>query len=135
MKLEITTPGKLVYSGEAELVLIPGEEGEFGVLEGHAAVISNLKTGIIEIHPANSDNSSEAEVTKIIVEGGLAEVNPDECSVLATKTHNPEDLVVEDIQKAINEAEAEKNTAESEFDIKMADETIDLNNKILALIK
>ena len=135
MKLEITTPGKLVYSGEAELVLIPGEEGEFGVLEGHAAVISNLKTGIIEIHPANSDNSAEAEVTKIIVEGGLAEVNPDECSVLATKTHNPEDLVVEDIQKAINEAEAEKNTAESEFDIKMADETIDLNNKILALIK
>jgi F-type H+-transporting ATPase subunit epsilon len=72
---ELTSPEKLVFSGEVEHVVVPGAEGEFGVLADHAPLIAMLRPGILTIVGANA--------RRFVVRGGFAEVNPKGLTVLA----------------------------------------------------
>jgi F-type H+-transporting ATPase subunit epsilon len=82
LKLEIVTPNGVIYDGEAKQVNLPGSEGEFGVLAGHAALVSLLDTGVIVIEKEDSSeiavaiNSGyvkvEEEKTTCIVDGAVA---------------------------------------------------------------
>ncbi|MCR6582194.1 ATP synthase F1 subunit epsilon, partial [Campylobacter insulaenigrae] len=54
ISLEIVTPIGVIYKDQVKLVVLPGSEGEFGVLKGHASLISSLKAGIIDIETSNS---------------------------------------------------------------------------------
>lgn len=74
---ELVSPEKLLLSVDAEMVVVPGEAGDFGVLPGHAPVISTLRNGIIEV----TQNGSVAE--RIFVAGGFAEMSNDKLTVLA----------------------------------------------------
>src|SRR5882672_8495586 len=73
---ELASPEQLVFSGEVEHVVVPGTEGEFGVLAGHAPLIAMLKPGILVI-------LGDGEPKRIVVGGGFAEVSPDGLTVLA----------------------------------------------------
>ena len=73
---ELVAPTKLVFSGEVEQVDVPGAEGDFGVLAGHAPFISALRPGVLTVRDA-------ANVARFFVRGGFAEVNPDGLTVLA----------------------------------------------------
>lgn len=77
MQLSIITPEKTLFEAEAEMVTIPGTEGEFGVLPLHAPLISSLKPGTIVIDLAGGKQQ------KIEVTGGFAEVTPERVTVLA----------------------------------------------------
>jgi len=71
MKLEIVTPLGSVYEGNVKQVTLPGKEGEFGVLPGHAALVSLLDTGVIDI---------ETESNKgivVAIDGGYVKVGED----------------------------------------------------------
>jgi F-type H+-transporting ATPase subunit epsilon len=72
---ELTSPERLVYSGEVEHVVVPGSEGEFGVLAEHAPLIAMLRPGILTILGPNE--------RRFVVRGGFAEVNPRGLTVLA----------------------------------------------------
>jgi F-type H+-transporting ATPase subunit epsilon len=72
---ELTSPEQLVFSGEVEHVVVPGSEGEFGVLADHAPLIAMLRPGILTIVGANE--------RRFVVRGGFAEVNPKGLTVLA----------------------------------------------------
>ena len=72
---ELASPERLIFSGEVEHVVVPGSEGEFGVLAGHAPLIAMLRPGILSILGANSE--------QFVVRGGFAEVNPQGMTVLA----------------------------------------------------
>src|SRR5712692_10501234 len=72
---ELASPERLVFSGEVEHVVVPGAEGEFGVLAQHAPVVAMLRPGILKILGANEQN--------FVVRGGFAEVNPEGLTVLA----------------------------------------------------
>jgi F-type H+-transporting ATPase subunit epsilon len=72
---ELTSPERLVFSGEVEHVVVPGAEGEFGVLAEHAPLIAMLRPGILTIVGANE--------MRFVVRGGFAEVNPQGLTVLA----------------------------------------------------
>ena len=72
---ELTSPEQLVFSGEVEHVVVPGSEGEFGVLANHAPLIAMLRPGILTILGANEK--------RFVVRGGFAEVNPKGLTVLA----------------------------------------------------
>jgi len=74
-RFELTSPEKLVYSGDVEHVVVPGSEGEFGVLANHAPLIAMLRPGILTILGANEK--------RFVVRGGFAEVNPTGLTVLA----------------------------------------------------
>lgn len=84
--LELVSPERLVFSDEVEMVVVPGSEGNFGVLPGHAPLISTIRPGTIDIYEGQS------VTRRIFVVGGLAEVTPERCSVLADEAIAPEDL-------------------------------------------
>ncbi len=74
---ELVSPERLLLSQEVDMVVVPGEEGDFGVLERHSPMISTLRPGVIQVH----EGGSVAE--RIFVAGGFAEVTPARCTVLA----------------------------------------------------
>jgi len=77
VEFELVTPERLIVSTTASMVVIPGEEGDFGILPSHTPVISILRPGVIDIH-----NEGKIE-RKIFVSGGSIEMIDDRCTVLA----------------------------------------------------
>ncbi len=77
MKLEIITPDKTIYTGEVELIQLPGLDGSFELLNNHAPLISVLKQGKIKIR------EKEKEVRFFDVEGGVVEVLNNKVLILA----------------------------------------------------
>ena len=92
IELEIVTPAKILFSKSADMAVIPGGEGDFGVLAGHAPMLSQVRAGTIDIY--DGDKIS----TQIFVEGGIAEVTAERCTVLAEEA-----LMVADIDKSAAE--------------------------------
>jgi F-type H+-transporting ATPase subunit epsilon len=80
LHFELVTPERLVRSEDVYMVVVPGSEGEFGVLAGHAPFMSTLRNGDIAIY-----RSAGAEPERIPVEGGFAEVSARGLTILAEK--------------------------------------------------
>jgi len=80
LHFELVTPERLVRSEEVYMVVVPGTEGEFGVLQGHAPFMSTVRDGDLAIY-----RSEGAEPQKIRIEGGFAEVNEKGLTVLAER--------------------------------------------------
>lgn len=80
LHFELVTPEKLVRSDEVYMVVVPGSEGEFGVLEGHAPLMSTIKDGALSIY-ANAGSAPEI----LQIKGGFAEVNENGLTVLAER--------------------------------------------------
>jgi F-type H+-transporting ATPase subunit epsilon len=84
LHFELVTPERLVRSEDVFMVVVPGSEGEFGVLEGHAPFMSTLRNGDIAIY-----RSAGGEPERIAVEGGFAEVSAAGLTILAEKAGVP----------------------------------------------
>ncbi|MBI5322938.1 F0F1 ATP synthase subunit epsilon [Bradyrhizobium sp.] len=104
---DLVSPEKFAFSGEVDQVDIPGVEGDFGVLAGHAPVIAAVRPGIITVFV---DGKRE----KIIVTGGLAEVSETGLTVLADVARSLDELDHAKLADVI--AEMEAKLAESEGD-------------------
>jgi F-type H+-transporting ATPase subunit epsilon len=78
LHFELVTPEKLIMSEEVHMVVVPGTEGEFGVLAGHAPFMSTLRDGELAVH-----RTAGAAPEKINVSGGFAEVSERGLTVLA----------------------------------------------------
>jgi len=78
LHFELVTPARLVRSEEVHMVVVPGTDGEFGVLEGHAPFMSTVKDGTIKVY-----KSAGAAPEEITVQGGFAEVGAKGLTVLA----------------------------------------------------
>jgi F-type H+-transporting ATPase subunit epsilon len=87
---EIVSQDRTVFRGDADMVLLPGTDGEMGILPHHAPLLTTLKYGIIRVRW----HGQEAVFT---VAGGIAEVQPDIVTVLADAAENVEEI---DIQRA-----------------------------------
>lgn len=95
MKLEVITPEKKMFEGDAEAVRFPGIDGSFQVLKGHAPIISSLKEGKIKVDLANDDkdfdefsgsfesDASNSRVIRLSIKGGVMEMRNDKIVVLA----------------------------------------------------
>ncbi|MES2989091.1 MAG: ATP synthase F1 subunit epsilon [Pseudomonadota bacterium] len=81
LHFELVTPERLVRSEDVHMVVVPGTEGDFGVLQGHAPLMSTVRDGNIEIYKTSMNETPET----IRVEGGFAEVNERGLTVLAEK--------------------------------------------------
>ena len=80
LHFELVTPAKLVRSDDVYMVVVPGSEGEFGVLEGHAPFMSTIRDGALKVY--RSENGMPEE---ILIEGGFAEVSASGLTVLAER--------------------------------------------------
>jgi F-type H+-transporting ATPase subunit epsilon len=85
LHFELVTPERLVRSEEVFMVVVPGSEGDFGVLAGHAPFMSTLRNGDIAIYRSGFGDTPE----RIPVEGGFAEVNDRGLTVLAERADVP----------------------------------------------
>lgn len=76
-KFELVSPEKLLVSADAEQVVVPGSEGDFTVLPGHAPAMTTLRPGIIDVR------LSGGKAQRLYVNGGFAEVDPSSVTILA----------------------------------------------------
>ena len=95
---ELVSPQKIAFSGEVDQVDVPGAEGDFGVLAGHATLISLIRPGVLKVTAAG-------ETTELVVLGGFAEVGPDGLTVLADVATTVEDLDRASLQAQIGKME------------------------------
>ncbi len=107
---DLVSPEKLAFSGEVDQVDIPGVEGDFGVLAGHAPVVAAIRPGILTITAGGTQQ-------KVIVLGGLAEMSDKGLTVLADVATSLEDLDRAQLAESISEMEAKLSQHEgSELD-------------------
>ena len=96
---ELVSPEKLVFSGDVESVVVPGTEGEFTVLQGHAPVMSTLKPGVLVIE------EGPAKTTRLFLRGGFADVAPSGLTILAEYSIPVDELDAAQIGADIKDAE------------------------------
>lgn len=112
LNLEVVTPEKVLVSQEADMVVAPGIEGEFGVLPGHVLFLS----GII---PGELRYTSGSEEVSMIVTTGFAEVSNDKVSVLVDAAEKTGDIDIERARQALERARErlarERGTEDTDF--------------------
>jgi F-type H+-transporting ATPase subunit epsilon len=102
---ELVSPEKLLFSGEVNQVDVPGSEGDFGVLAGHAPLMTTLRPGILVLH-------GERGALQVVVNGGFAEVGAAGLTVLADMAVPVEDFEVSRLTDIIERAEEDVAKAE-----------------------
>ena len=95
---DLVSPEKLLFSGEVEQVDVPGSEGEFGVLAGHAPLVTTLRPGILVIR-------GERDALRVVVDAGFAEVGPAGLTVLANMTVPVDEFDVAQLAGVIKDTE------------------------------
>lgn len=97
LQFDLVSPEKRVFAGAVDMVVVPGELGDFGVLAGHAPFMSTIRSGAIAIHDGGA-------VTRTFIHGGFAEVTPDGLTILAEEAIALDsitaDAVAVDLQQA-----------------------------------
>ena len=130
VEFELVSPERLLKSEPVKMVVVPGAEGDFGVLPGHSLLIATVRPGVIDIHEGGQVRES------IFVAGGFAEVSPQRCTVLAEEA-----VPVADIDRA--EAEQRLEAAKTaigkagetpESDTTAADKELKIAEAMLAAI-
>ncbi len=122
---DLVTPERLLLSGAAEQVVVPGAEGDFAVLAGHAPVISTLRPGIIEITMADGKQ-------RVFVKKGVAEADPERLTILAQTAVSVESLDAAAIASELKSAEAELAEAKDDQSKRMAETLVDLLKRMQA---
>ena len=113
-QFDLVSPEKLLFSGEVDQVDVPGSEGDFGVLAGHAPLIALLRPGLMTVYAGG-------EQTRLVVLGGFAEVGPDGLTVLADVATSLEDCDRVALQAQIAEMETRcKDLEGTELDREIA---------------
>lgn len=90
IRCEIVSQDRIVYTGDANMVILPGAEGEMGILPNHTPLLTVIQYGIVRVR----NNAGEAFFT---VTGGIAEVQPDQVTILADAAESVEEI---DLQRA-----------------------------------
>ena len=98
MRLELATPSRLVVSAEVDEVVVPGSEGYFGVLPGHAAFLTTLGAGELVYRQGREEH-------RLVVIGGFAEVSGDQVIILAERAERPEEIDRARAERALQRAD------------------------------
>ena len=106
---ELVTPSRTLASRDADMVVVPGEDGLFGVLPRHIPMISTLKRGVVEVH----DGGGVKE--RIMVDGGIADVTGERCTILAERAELLESSQRDGMKQRLGAAEAAGNEDEAAF--------------------
>jgi F-type H+-transporting ATPase subunit epsilon len=117
-RFELVSPEQVLFSGEATQVVVPGAEGDFAVLAGHAPFISTLRPGVLEI-------TLEGGNRRVLVKGGFAEAEPDRLTVLAETAYDVANLSPQRISEELATAEAELGSATNDETRRFATALID----------
>lgn len=129
VQFTIISPEQVVFKDAIDMVVIPGENGDFGVLPHHAALISNLRPGLITIY-------QDHKITQqIFTTGGFVQVQPQDCTVLSEETVMLKDLKGFDLETQLNDLRVDLELVHSEDEKKNLERTLTLTQLKLDLIQ
>lgn len=105
---ELVSPESLVISEQVEMVVIPGAEGDMGILPKHAATVTTLRPGLIDIYKNHKIEK------RIFVSSGFANIHEEGCTVLAEECIFLKDLDLESLEEQIRNAQDEMTIARTQ---------------------
>ena len=117
---ELVSPERLLRAAEVYMVVVPGSEGDFGVLPGHAPLMSTIRPGTIAIYPASMADTPE----RIFIDGGFAEVGPNGLTILAESATPVAELNIEAAAASLAEARELLRAAKGEAETLIAQKRI-----------
>ena len=116
ISFDLVSPENLIFNDEVGMIIVPGKDGDFGVLPGHSKVMSSLRPGRVMVY-GEDKNLLKA----FFVSGGFAEVNPEKCIVLAESVDEINYLEKSSIEKEIQNLEnQDTDTAKEQLTISKA---------------
>ena len=122
ISFDLVSPENLIFNDEVGMIIVPGKDGDIGVLPGHSKLISSLRSGRVMVYGENKDL-----LKSFFVSGGFAEVNPEKCIVLGETVQEMNSLDKNSIEKEIQELQ-NKDTDESKQQILIANAKIEALN-------
>lgn len=125
---ELVSPERLVVSMPVDMVVVPGGEGDFGVLPGHAPLIASVRPGVIEIYEGRQVSD------RIFVAGGFAEVTGERCTVLAEAAMRVSDIDVAATESDLRTAEIDLADASDDNARADAERRVDVAKGKLAAV-
>lgn len=118
VSLRLVMPERELLATEADMIVVPGSEGDFGVLPGHAPLISTVRPGVLEVFQGNKAEQ------RFLVVGGFAEVTPERCTVLADEALPFEQVTPEQLAERERAAERELADAAGDAEKAMAEKNL-----------
>ena len=125
VEFELVTPERLVISRGVDMVVVPGAEGDFGVLPGHTPMISTVRPGIVNVYEGREI------VERMFVAGGFAEVTAARCTVLADRAVAVDELdraaaeqTLKDAREDLADAKTDDERGEAEKQIAICEEIL-----------
>lgn len=112
IKVDVVSAEEHIFSGEAELVSLPGTSGELGIMPGHLPLITLIRPGFVRVHVPG-----EQEPEQIFVAGGVLEVQPEQVTVLSDTAVRSKDLDEARAKEALAAAEAARVSATGSIEI------------------
>ena len=122
ISFDLVSPENLIFNDEVGMIIVPGKDGDIGVMPGHSKLISSLRSGRVMVYGENKDL-----LKSFFVSGGFAEVNPEKCIVLGETVEEMNSLDKNSIEKEIQELQ-NKDTDESKQKILIANAKIEALN-------
>ncbi|MCB1783876.1 MAG: ATP synthase F1 subunit epsilon [Alphaproteobacteria bacterium] len=117
---DLVSPEARLVSERVSMAVIPGDEGEFGVMAGHASLVASLKTGVVKLY---TDEGKKPK--SIFITGGFADIGTDHCTILAEEAVNVKDLSKKTLEQTLKDLNEDLGIAEEAADKKR------INAKIL----
>lgn len=117
---ELVSPEKLLISEEVQHVVVPGVEGEFGVLAHHAPLLSTIRPGVLQVY-----KTYDGQPEKLFISGGFADVNPKGLTILADVATPIGEFDMASLDQSIRDAEEDVADAEGEATKLRAQEKLD----------
>jgi F-type H+-transporting ATPase subunit epsilon len=128
VEFELVSPEKLLVSKDADMVVVPGVEGDFGVLPRHAPMISTVRPGVISIY------EGKTVIERIFVAGGVAEVTPTRCTVLAEQALPVSDIDPAAAKQSLQDAREDLADAKTDSERKAAERQIAVSTAMIQAI-
>lgn len=108
---ELVSPERKLMEEPAVKAIIPGEEGDFGVLPNHSALMATIRPGVVEVYV-----EGDKEPRRIFIAGGFADVSANNCTVLAEEAVNVNELNRGDLEQTIRNLQEDLSMAEGDAD-------------------
>ena len=122
ISFDLVSPEKLLFNDEVGMIIVPGKDGDIGVLPGHSKVLSSLRSGRVMVYGENKNLLKSFFVTD-----GFVEINPEKCIVLAEGIDDINSLDKSIIEKEIQKLEAQ-DSDESKINLSIAKSKIEAIN-------
>ena len=109
ISFDLVSPENLIFNDDVGMIIIPGKDGDLGVLPGHSKVMSSLRPGRVMVYGEDKNL-----LKSFFVSGGFAEVNPEKCIVLAESVDEINTIEKAVIEKEVQELEGQESDAAKE---------------------